>query len=308
MRVEDTVHRSLVRKEPVVKTTALALMFLLLLTFASTAAQIQSGDPPAVDSTEGGDLEVPADQTVNRDRDGLDRADTDATPTDSAGGDAGASTSNSTAAPPVSAITTLFHWHSPGRGGWSLGWLYALLGLVGALVTMFSSIGGAVPGTAGQAKIDADEKRLQLYNEDLRKLTLDPQTDSKRIDAVNEVVDRLRDDLHAERWRQFGIALLFYTFLGAFFAMALAQDLLQALVIGAGWTGYMGSFGLKRDAQERKNVKNEVIAEVQTLVDGLEESGHKIRRFETSVDSETGQVSPERLAELSHALKVAKAL
>jgi hypothetical protein len=35
--------------------------------------------------------------------------------------------------------------------------------------------------------------------------------------------------------------------------MMLAQDLLQAIILGAGWTSVLGAFGLYRESKEAKN-------------------------------------------------------
>lgn len=144
---------------------------------------------------------------------------------------------------------------------WEKGILLTVLGLVGAMVTTFGLIGGAVPGTAGQAKIDLDTQRLERWSERLETLVQETPPSPEAIRAVEQSVNNLRDDLGAERWRQFAIASFLYLFLGATFAAIFASDLLQALLIGAGWTGIAGSLGLKRDYAERKAVKDEAIRE-----------------------------------------------
>jgi hypothetical protein len=135
------------------------------------------------------------------------------------------------------------------------------LGLVGALVTVFGLIGGTVPGTAGQAQIDADNARLNTYYEQLKRLMATSPPDGTAIEAVERAVNNLRDDLRAERWRQFGIAAFFYVILGGAVATILAADILQALVIGAGWTGWLGTLGLKADYAKRKELKDTVLEE-----------------------------------------------
>jgi len=76
----------------------------------------------------------------------------------------------------------------------------------------------------------------------------------------------LRDDLRSDMRQQFALAATLYVVLGAFFAAALAQDLLQALVIGAGWTAYLGAFGLKRDYAERKLIKDKATEELEAAL------------------------------------------
>jgi hypothetical protein len=57
--------------------------------------------------------------------------------------------------------------------------------------------------------------------------------------------------LRFERWRQFGIAASLYVLLGGFFAAVLANDLFQSILIGASWTSYIGTLGLKRDSADK---------------------------------------------------------
>lgn len=176
-------------------------------------------------------------------------------------------------------VTDLFNWARTTPLDWRRGTLFAGLGLVGALVTIFSLIGGAVPGTAGQAKIDADTERLDGLSRRLEELITTSPPDASAITAVENTVNNFRDDLRAERWRQFGIAAVFYALLGAFFSALLAQDILQALVIGAGWTGFIGTLGLKKDYAERKAAKDATLekslSRVKKLEEKLEEKGVK---------------------------------
>jgi hypothetical protein len=121
---------------------------------------------------------------------------------------------------------------------------------------LYGLIGGAVPGTAGQAKIDADAARLERLTEQLEKLINNPPHDAAAIKAIEGTVNSLRDDLRSERWNQFVIATIVYAVLGAAISTILAKDILQALVIGAGWTGFLGTLGLKKDYSERKEIKD----------------------------------------------------
>lgn len=174
-------------------------------------------------------------------------------------------------------IADLFFWATTTPPDWSQGALLAGLGFVGALVTIFSLIGGAVPGTAGQVKIETDTDRYNRMHQRLEDLINEPNSNPEMIKAVETAVNDLRDDLSSERWRQFGIATILYAILGAFFAALLAKDLLQALVIGAGWTAVLGTVGLKNDYDGRKKIKDEqlekAIFSVKTLEAALKETG-----------------------------------
>ena len=171
-------------------------------------------------------------------------------------------------------VADLFAWATSTPPDWARGGLFFVLGLLGALVTVFTLIGGAVPGTAGQMKIDADSDRLERMSKRLEELTAATPPNAPAISAVEAAVNNLRDDLTSERWRQFAIAAVLYATLGAFFSCLLARDILQALVIGAGWTGFIGSLGLKADYAARKAAKDEVLTTaVRELKDAAGQSG-----------------------------------
>ena len=162
---------------------------------------------------------------------------------------------------PYIEVANLVPWIKKNPPDWGTGTLFAVLGLIGSLVTIFSLIGGAVPGTAGQAQIDADTERLERLSRRLETLINTAEINSDAIAAVENTVNNLRDDLRSEKWRQFFIATGFYAILGAFFAALLAQDILQALMIGAGWTSFIGTLGMKKDYAERKFIKDEILEE-----------------------------------------------
>lgn len=173
--------------------------------------------------------------------------------------------------PPID-IANLFAWATATPPEWGRGVLFALLGLIGSLVTIFGLIGGAVPGTSGQAKIDADNERLERLSVRQEEIINSIPLDTVAMAEIEKTVNNLRDDLRAERWRQFKIAAVLYAVLGAFFATLLARDILQAIVIGAGWTGFLGTLGLKRDYAERKTLKDAAMEKALSHAKRLERS------------------------------------
>jgi opacity protein-like surface antigen len=158
-------------------------------------------------------------------------------------------------------------WATGDTIDWAKGGLLLLFGAAGALFTIFTLVGGVVPGTAGQAQIEEDTAMLSKWTQKLA--TLIEGEKVKEIDATQVAVQNLRRDVGRERWRQFLLASVLYLLLGAFFAAVLADDLLQAAAIGAGWTAVAGSLGLKSDYSKRKQTKDEVIAGYQEHVDKL---------------------------------------
>jgi hypothetical protein len=170
-------------------------------------------------------------------------------------------------------VVNIFTWATGPSPDWGRGGLYAFLGLIGALVTVFGLIGGAIHGTAGFVRIEAGMKRVEEREKFLDKLIKIPNVDAKRLEVVEKATDNLRDDMKEDRWRQFLLAALLYALLGAFFAAFIARDLLQALAIGAGWTAFIGALGLKRDYAERKSMKDETTEKLTDIFEGAVKTG-----------------------------------
>ena len=184
-------------------------------------------------------------------------------------------------------VANLFTWLASAPPDWVRGILYAALGLVGALVVVFTLVGGAVPGTAGFARIEADLKRVEERERILDDLLKAVVKNPAEIAAVEVATNNLREDVAADRRRQFALAAAIYTILGAFFASMLARDVLQALVIGAGWTSYLGALGLRKDYAERKAVKDEVTERLESVVSralqGVILTDHEIREARSAL-------------------------
>jgi hypothetical protein len=168
-------------------------------------------------------------------------------------------------------VANLFSWATGKSPDWLRGAFYAGLGLIGALVTVFTLIGGAIPGTAGFMRIEAGMKRVEEREKMLDKLIKDPKKKPEEIKAVEIATNNLRDDMRDDRRRQFALAAGLYALLGAFFAALLARDLLQALVIGAGWTAYLGALGLKKDYAERKTMKDQTTEKLESTLSRIKE-------------------------------------
>jgi hypothetical protein len=193
-------------------------------------------------------------------------------------------------------------WATGDKVDWSKGGLLALFGLAGALFTVFTLVGGVVPGTAGQATVEADTKRLEVWTLQLEKqITRSGGCEAPCLEAINNSVSALRSAVTRERWRQFLLASVLYVLLGAFVAAALTQDLVQAAAIGAGWTGIVGSLGLKRDYSKRSDTKDEAIA---ALKDHIDRVVQKAEAPAVEVTAEEARPSQDLLTQI----EVARAL
>lgn len=184
-------------------------------------------------------------------------------------------------------VANLFTWLASAPPDWVRGILYSALGLVGALVVVFTLVGGAVPGTAGFSRIEADLKRVEERERILDDLLKAVVKNPAEIAAVEVATNNLREDVAADRRRQFALAAAIYTILGAFFAAMLARDVLQALLVGAGWTSYLGALGLRKDYAERKAVKDEVTERLESVVSralqGVILTDHEIREARSAL-------------------------
>jgi hypothetical protein len=165
---------------------------------------------------------------------------------------------------------TLWQWAQ--QGDVAKGVIFPLLGLAGALFVAFTLVGGTVPGPAGKAQLDKDRELLDDLTAQMKDALAKGEA---RGGELRLAVGDLRDDYNRERLSQWIVAAILYAVLGAFFANALAQDMLHAVAIGASWTGLVGTFGLKSDFEQRKAEKD---AAIDTLADTIAAATQKPRR------------------------------
>jgi hypothetical protein len=152
---------------------------------------------------------------------------------------------------------------------WSKGALLAGLGLVASLVTVYSAVGGVLPGTAGVPRLEAMQTMVGQLEARLLELAQASPADTAAIDSIGKVTHDLRDDFARDRNRQFALGGLLYLVGSAMAVAIFATDLVQALVVGAGWTGIVGAYVVKQDANARGEAKDTVITEQQGTMDAL---------------------------------------
>ncbi len=188
--------------------------------------------------------------------------------------------------------TELFAWYPD---NWGQGGIYFLLGMAGALVTVYLFLGEMLPSMGGQVEYERTRVTLEHYleqREELINLRNDVALGQADDDVNSAVLDRLSDDLNgitelletrlrSERWRLFFLGFPIYLVLGGFFAAAVATNFLEALVIGFGWTLIADRLGL-----ERKNAQLQVLREKQVneLKDQIKEYQADLRQAEKERD------------------------
>lgn len=194
----------------------------------------------------------------------------------------------------VNITNKIFPWSSGDPADfWQKGILLFLSGVMGALVTIYGLIGTAMPGTSGAANLEAEGYRLESFKKKLSELWEKEEKDIN-IEAAKElekVTTNLQAYISKERWRQFGLAALLYVILGGFFAALLTESFLQGLVIGAGWTAYLGALGLKKDQEVRGSIKDREIEELLSNVKERDQSiailEDTLQKSEKSIDKIT---------------------
>jgi hypothetical protein len=183
-------------------------------------------------------------------------------------------------------VGNLFTWFTQDPPNYRDGILFLILGALGALATMYAAVGGVMPGTAGKDELDRRQRALDVARnlETTLQQKVDALNSLPALDPANEnKLNRYREDLaraqdrsdglekqlNSEKWRQFIIACIFYLPLGGGFAAALAQDLVQALIIGAGWPTVWASYQLTNQVTKL----NQNIADVEKENTLLREQG-----------------------------------
>jgi hypothetical protein len=188
----------------------------------------------------------------------------------------------------------------------SSGLLFFILGFFGALVTVYFYVGEFLPMMGGltrikELRLDVTELKSRIselrskWDTELKVLDklvdqydmkgIDTSILEKKIDAqktkIHEIesrVGKLEDDslkkekiVNSERRSIMTTGLIIYLILGGFFATLLSKDVLQAVIIGAGWTTFASTLGLKRQEEQASKRREEEAEQSLRGQDKLEE-------------------------------------
>lgn len=136
-------------------------------------------------------------------------------------------------------------WQNDWKSGIALG----LTGLIGALITMYFLIGGTIPGTEGAKYLRSAEARLTAYYDTLDVLMRNAgRGNAELLEKVAGAINDLRDDIRKEKMAQYWTAFAVFILAGAGFALLFADTLLDALLMGGGWSGFLGAVSLRKGA------------------------------------------------------------
>jgi hypothetical protein len=207
-------------------------------------------------------------------------------------------------------VSDMFTWLYTSPPNFVVGAIYLILGFIGALAAIFGLVGDAIPGTNGKALLEVRSKRLEAEEQVLDLMIKDPNVKPEKLTAINDAVNTIRDDLNQDKRRQFNQAAIIYLILGAFFAAMLATNMLQAIVIGFGWTAVIGVLGLNSDNSYRKSQKDEAIddlekekAELVKNQDVLQKRIDELSKIVAAHNPELGSVRTEADLALNKSVK-----
>lgn len=150
-----------------------------------------------------------------------------------------------------------------------VGVLFLILGICGAAIMVYIGEWDKLMGNS--VRIIEIENEIEEKRKIASKITdlKDVDTRKKYEDMINEDEDRL--DRERKDNRITGMVL--YLFIGGAIAAILANSMVEAVGFGAGWTGFIGVFGIKKDNELKKESRN---TETQSLDEKFEDLIKKI--------------------------------
>lgn len=149
----------------------------------------------------------------------------------------------------VTSIGTMPVWWPDDIG---VGILFCLLGVCGAAIMVFIGEWDKLMGKS--ARIVELEDEIRKKREIADKLKEDKTGDRKDWE---QMINAGEDRLDRERWRNLSMGIILYLFIGGVIAAILANGMIEAVAFGAGWTGFLGIFGLKKDSEKRAATREE---------------------------------------------------
>ncbi|WP_342305161.1 hypothetical protein [Methanolobus sp. ZRKC5] len=132
----------------------------------------------------------------------------------------------------------------------SVGVFFFLLGVTGAGIIVYLGSWDKLMGNTARIL------ELQDQTESVREL-LKETTDNGDKDRLWQEIVRKENELNKEKWFFRYLGIILYLFVGGMIASILANSMLEAVAFGAGWTGLIGVFGIKKDVDERMKRRDE---------------------------------------------------
>lgn len=135
----------------------------------------------------------------------------------------------------------------------SMGIFLFLLGVTGAAIMVY--LGELEKLTGKSSRIIEIEEEIKEKRKIASKLGEDKTNDrekwEKMINDDENILDRERRNITNQ-------GIILYIFIGGMIAAVLADSMVEAVGFGAGWTGFIGMFGIKKDSDERRKKRDEI--------------------------------------------------
>ena len=145
----------------------------------------------------------------------------------------------------------------------SMGILFFILGVAGAGIMVYvAGVDKLLIGNRDKIMLDREK---EIAQEKLEIEKLRAKCDKDDNDEANKRCELLKvteDRLERERGYQRKLGLLLYLFIGGIISAVFATGIVQAVTYGAGWTAFVGLFGIKNDAEERNSIKDTSVLEL----------------------------------------------
>ncbi|CEG12536.1 membrane hypothetical protein [groundwater metagenome] len=137
------------------------------------------------------------------------------------------------------------------------GFFLFMLGIAGAMIMVF--IGGWDKLMARNARIIEIEEEIREKRE-IASTFKDNKTADRKM--WEEMINGDEDRLDKERSFNRTTGIVLYLIIGGVVATIMATNMVEAVAFGAGWTAIIGVFGIKKDDENRKDVREKVIDSV----------------------------------------------
>ncbi len=154
----------------------------------------------------------------------------------------------------------------------SMGIFLFLLGVTGAAIMVY--LGELEKLTGKSSRIIEIEEEIKEKRKIATKLGEDKTDDRNKWEKmINEdeiILDRERRNITNQ-------GIILYLFIGGMIAAVLADSMVEAVGFGAGWTGFIGMFGIKKDSDERRKKRDEIddkdLKDVETKIQKAYDAG-----------------------------------
>lgn len=147
----------------------------------------------------------------------------------------------------------------------SIGVLFAFLGVAGAAIMVY--LGEWDKLIAKSARILEIEDRIASNRKIANEIKDPGEVETRR--KWEDIINRDENRLDTERRFVRNLGIILYLFIGGVIAAILANSMVEAIAFGAGWTSFIGIFGIKKDSEERRKLRDKEDNEELKYIDEI---------------------------------------